>query len=140
MKRHSRLVSRQSLLAIYKSFFRPNLDYADIIYNQRILYKKKERVQYNTCLVFTGAFKGISRKRLYHELGLELLKDRRWHQKLCFFYKTVKGLSPKYLTSCLQLHNNPIYQTRSIGKSIVKQTASRTANYNNTFFPRCSQE
>ena len=34
MKKHSRLVSRQSLLAIYKSFFRPNLDYADIIYNK----------------------------------------------------------------------------------------------------------
>ena len=42
----------------------------------------------------------------------------------CFFYKIVKGLSPKYLTSYLQLHNNKIYQTQqSTAKNIVKQTA-----------------
>ena len=57
-----------------------------------------------------------------------------------FFYKIVKGLSPKYLTSHLQLHNNPIYQTRSTAKNIVKLTASRTVNFNNSFFPLCSQE
>ena len=52
----------------------------------------------------------------------------------------MKGLTPKYLTSYLQLHKNPIYQTRSAAKNIIKQTASRTVNYNNTFFPSCSQE
>ena len=97
-------------------------------------------MQYNACLVITGAFKGTSRECLYQELGLESLKDRRWHWKMCFFYKIVKGLSPKYLTSYLQLHNNPIYQTRSTAKNIVKLTASRTVNFNNSFFPLCSQE
>ena len=97
-------------------------------------------MRYNTCLVNTGAFKGTSGERPYQELGLESLKDRRWHRKLCFFYKIVKGLSPKYLTSYLQLHNNPIYQTRSTAKNIVKLTASRTVNFNNSFFPLCSQE
>ena len=93
--------------------------------------EKIERVQYNACLVITGAFKGTSRERIYQELGLESLKDRKWHRKL-FFYKIVKGLPPKYLTSHLQLHNNPIYQTRSTAKNIVKQTASRTDDFNNT--------
>ena len=97
-------------------------------------------MQYNACLVITGAFKGTSRERLYQELGLESLKDRRWHRKMCFFNKIVKGLLPKYLTSYLQLHNNPIYQTRSTAKNIVKLTASRTVNFNNSFFPLCSQE
>ena len=97
-------------------------------------------MQYNACLVIAGAFKGTSRERLYQELGLESLKDRRWHRKMCFFYKIVKGLLPKYLTSYLQLHNNPIYQTRSTAKNIVKLTASRTVNFNNSFFPLCSQE
>ena len=40
----------------------------------------------------------------------------------------------------LQLQNNQICQTRSTANNIVKQTASRTVNFNNTFFPRCSQE
>ena len=52
----------------------------------------------------------------------------------------MKGLSPKYLTSYLQLHNNPIYQNRSTANNIVKQTPSRTVNFNDIFFPRCSQE
>ena len=37
----------------------------------------------------------------------------------------------------IQLYSNLIYQTRS--KNIVEQTASGTFNFNNTFFPRCSQ-
>ena len=142
MKKLSPLVFRQSLLTIYKSFVRPILDYADIIYDKThkgSFIEKTERVQCNACLVITGAFKGTSRQRLHQELGLESLKDRRWHRKLCFFYKIVKGLSPKYLTSYLQLHSNPIYQTKSTGKNIVKQTASRTVTFNNIFFLRCSQ-
>ena len=77
-------------------------------------------MQYNACLVITGAFKDSS--------------------KLCFFYKILKGLSLECLTSYLQLHNNPIYQSRSTAKNIVNQTVSRTVNFNSTFFPRCSQE
>ena len=46
-----------------------------------------KRVQYNACLVITGAFKGTSRERLCKELGLESRKDRRWHRKMCFFTK-----------------------------------------------------
>ena len=34
MKRLSLFLSRKSLLTIYKSFVRPNLDYADIIYDK----------------------------------------------------------------------------------------------------------
>ena len=54
-----------------------------------------------------------------------------------------KGLDtslPKQLTSYLQLHYNLIYQTISTAINIVRQTASRTINLNNTIFPRCSQE
>ena len=57
-----------------------------------------------------------------------------------FFYRIVKGLSPKYLTLYLQLHNNPICETRSTAKNIVKLTASRTVNFHNSFFQLCSQE
>ena len=143
MKKLSPSVFRQSLLTIYKLFVRPVLDYADIIYDKPhkgSFIEKIEPMQYNACLVITGAFKGTSSERLYQELGLESLKDRRWQRKLCLFYKIVKGLSPKYLISDLQLHSNPIYQTRSPATNIVKQTASRTVNLNKKIFPRGSQE
>ena len=87
MKKLYTSVSRQSLLTIYKSFVRPILDYGDIIYDK--LYKdsfieKIEQVQYNACLVITGAFKGTSREYLSQELGLELLKDKMASENVFF--------------------------------------------------------
>ena len=37
----------------------------------------------------TGAIQGASRKRLYHELGMESLGDRPWCRKLIFLYEVV---------------------------------------------------
>ena len=37
------------------------------------------------------------RQKLYQELGLESLKQRRWFRKLCYFFKITKNQSPKYL-------------------------------------------
>ena len=77
MKKLSTPVSRKSFLTIFKSFVRPILDYGDIIYDKThkgSFIEKIERLQYNACLVITGVFKGISRERLYQELGLDSLK------------------------------------------------------------------
>ena len=137
-------VSRQSLLTIYKSFARPILDYGDIIYDkpQKCFFIEKiEWVQYNACLAITGAFKVTSRGCLCQELGsLSFKKQKMAAETVGFFYKTVKGLLPKYLTLYLELLNNPIYQTRCRAKNNVKQTPSRTVNFNNTFPSYCSQE
>ena len=90
MKKLSLILSRKSSLTIYKSFVGPNLDYADIIYDKSLneSFKKKiEMVQYNSDLAITGAFKGTSRDKIYQELGLESLADRRWTRKRIFFTK-----------------------------------------------------
>ena len=49
-------LSRNSLLTIYKSFFRPHLDYGDILYekaNNEDFQKKVEKVQYKANLAIT---------------------------------------------------------------------------------------
>ena len=92
MKKLSLTLSRNSLLTIYKTFVRPILDYADIIYDKPLTesFKDKlEMVQYNTAFVITGAFKGTSRKCIYRELGLESLAERRWSRKIFFFHKMI---------------------------------------------------
>ena len=64
MKRLSLIISRDSLLTIYKSFVRPHLDYADIIYGKpgNVNFESKlERVQYNACLAMTGAIRGTNK-------------------------------------------------------------------------------
>ena len=81
MKKLSLILSRKSLLTIYKSFVSPNIDYADIIYDKPLnesVQRKTEMVHYSAALIITGAFKGISRDKIYQQLGLESLADRRW--------------------------------------------------------------
>ena len=95
MKKFSSTLSRKTLLTIYKSFIRPNLDYADIIYDKpsnEAFKNKLEMVQYRAALVITSAFKGTSRDCLYEELGLESLANRRWSRRLFFFHKILNGL------------------------------------------------
>ena len=119
MKKLSLFLSRKTLLTIYKSFVRPNLDYADIIYNKpynESFKTKIEMSQYRTALVITGAIKGTSRDLLYQEIGLESLADRRWSCKIFFFFhKMVNGLLPSY-QSYLNHYNDGEYQTRSAKK------------------------
>ena len=67
------IIPRAALLTIYKSFFRPHLDYGDVIYDRAFkesFQNKLESVQYNAALATTGAISGSSREKLYQELGL----------------------------------------------------------------------
>ena len=57
--------------------------------------------QYNAALMITGAFKGILHGKIYQELGLESLANRRWTKKLIVFYKIILGLLPSYLKDYL---------------------------------------
>ena len=75
-----------SLLTIYKSFVRPHLDYGDVIY-----------VQYNAVLAITGAIRGTSKEKLYQELGLESLRNRRWLRRMSYLYKIISTKLPPYL-------------------------------------------
>ena len=46
-----------------------------------------EKLQYNAGYAISGATKRTSKLKTYEELGLELLKFRRWMHCLCVFYK-----------------------------------------------------
>ena len=96
-KKLSLTLSGKSLLTIYKSFVRSNLDYADTIYDNplnKFFIRKIEMVQYNAALILTGTFKGTSCDKKYQELGLQSLAGQRWTRKLSFFHKIILGLLP----------------------------------------------
>ena len=91
---------RSSLLTIYKSFVRIYLDYGDVIYDQpnnSSLSDKIESVQYHAALAITGAIRGISKEKLYQELPLEYLRNRRWLRRMSYLYKIISTRSPPYL-------------------------------------------
>ena len=78
-KLHSTL-PRISLVTIYKSFIRPHLSCGDVVYDHPssdAFSNKLETVQYNATLAITGAIKGTSHKKLFQELWLEYLQQRR---------------------------------------------------------------
>ena len=76
---------------------------------------KFETVQYNACLAITGVIRGTFQERLYCELGLETLNERRWSRDFFFFFlnKITKGFSPSYLQNILSFRNVRHYQIRS---------------------------
>ena len=126
---------RSSLLTIYKSFIRPHLDYADVIYDQpnnESFCDKIESIQYNAAIAITGAIRGTSKERLYKELGLEFLSDRRKFRRLCLFYKIKMNQSPSYLFDLIP-YNNRTYNTRYNNR--IPQIPSRTQFFSDTFFP-----
>ena len=94
------LLPHSSLLTINKSLVRHHLDYGDVIYDQPNNFRmsdKIESVQYNAALAITGAIRGTSKEKLYQELGLESLKDRRWLRRMSYLYKIISTKLPPYL-------------------------------------------
>ena len=131
---------RNALLRIYKSFIKPHLDYADIMYdkpNNTSFKNKLENVQYRVCIAITGAIQGTFRERLYRGLGLESLTNRRWIRKLVIFYKIINGVSHQYLVHYLNLNNSSSYITRSSDLNKIKGVPSRTEQFKYAFFPLC---
>ena len=85
------LLSRSTLITVYKAFVRPHLDYGDILFDETYnssFREKLESIQYNACLALTGAIRGSSKEKLYQELGFESLRIRRWYRKLRLFTKS----------------------------------------------------
>ena len=129
-----------TLLSIYKSFIRPNLDYGDVIYDQPhnvTFCRMIESVQYNAALAITGAIKGSSRERLYRELGLESLSDRRWYRRLVYFINIFSCNAPDYLCSLLPVKQRSYDPVRS---NLFRNFTSHTNFFKNYIFPYCISE
>ena len=97
-------------------------------------------VQYNAALVITGAIKGTSRERIYRELGLESLAERRWSRKIFLFHKIMNGLLPVYLQPYISYCGEGFYETRSIYQKGLRQFSTRTKIFESSFFPYCIKE
>ena len=94
LRKLQNLLPRKSLITVYKSFMRPNLDYRDIIYDQVYnpsFYRKLDSIQYNDVLAITSAIRGTSAKKLYLELCFESLQQRPWHRNFDIFIKCLRN-------------------------------------------------
>ena len=112
------------------------LDYDDIIYDNSsnsTFSQMIEPVQYNAAFAITGAIRGISREKLYQELGFESLHDRRWSRKLFFYYKIRHNMCPFYLTK--RLHNTKTHFHSLCSNRPPTVPNFRTERFKSTFPP-----
>ena len=73
------------------------LDYCDVIYDKtpdEKLTDTLESIQENFDLAITGAIKQKFKEKMFNELGLEYLRDRKCMRRLCLFHKTFNLKSP----------------------------------------------
>ena len=80
LRKFQLILPRYSLITIYKTFIRPNLDCGDVIYNHDFnesFHQHLESIQYNAAIAITRIIRGTSPEKLFQELGLETLKLRR---------------------------------------------------------------
>ena len=128
----------KSSLTIYKSFVRPNLDYANIIYDKPLTesFKRKiEMVQHNAAIIIAGGIKGSSHNKVYQELALESLTNWGWSWKLIFFHKIILGLLPPALQEYLNSYSNKrTCSTRSSIQNKRKTFSARTKSFETSFF------
>ena len=126
------ILPRSSLLTIYKTFFRSQLDWCHLRPSLWLLFREKlESLQQNACLAITETIRGTPSEKLYQELGLESLKSRHWFRKLCHFYKILNEKSPSYLSDLIP-NLNKVRETRHSNNIPVIR---RRYNYfENSFF------
>ena len=90
---------------------RPHLDYGDVIYDQpsNVAFSSKaESIQYNSVLKIIGTIRDSSREKLYQELEIEHLHQRRWVSRLCLFYKVLSNKIPKYIYDLIPLTRHKV--------------------------------
>jgi len=144
IRRLREFLPRDSLVTIYKAHVRPHLDYGDVVYDRpgnSTFSEKIESVQYGACLAITGCFRGTSREKIYLELGLESLADRRLSRRLIFFYKIINNFAPAYLSNVLPPQRGE--EERRAGRRIkppFEAPFCRTERYRASFFPFCINE
>ena len=63
--------------------------------------------------------------------------EKRWYNKLTFFYKTLNGILTDYLHSCIDFLSKNKYPLRSVSSGKLKYIPSRTKSFSKTFFPYC---
>ena len=155
IKRLYHYLPRNALLQIYKSFIRPHLDYCDVIYHKPTyddfsgdqygersindplhtnlqFTNKIESVQYHAALAITGCIRGTSKEKLYNELGLTSLYDRRRAHRLQLLYKIMNNLTPSYLKDYIPNSIRHLHNTRGNITNIIR---TRTAKFQYSFFP-----
>ena len=96
LKELSNYLPRQSLVTLFEDINITLIFFYNKPKNMNIFNKIESR-EYNTALAITWGVRGLSKEKLYQELGFEYLSSRRWLRKLCLHYKIVNHFRMRFL-------------------------------------------
>ena len=131
---------RTLLITIFKSFIRPHLDYAEIIYDRAYstsFHQNIESIEYNAELTITGAVRRTFSLKLYQKLGFESLQQRRCYRKLSCLFKIINNQSPRY---SFQLALSPNTRYFSRNSENISQLRKKHYFFKNSFSPSTIKE
>ena len=108
--------------------------------NRLILYEftnKIESVQYNAALAITGCVRGTSMGKLFLELGLTSLYDRRRLHRFTLLYKILNDLTPQYLRRFIPNSISRLQNTRTNREETMDLRPKKNiASFLNTGWPK----
>jgi hypothetical protein len=131
--------NRKSLDIMYKSFIRPIMEYACVVWDGCTGKDSDllEAVQLRAGRIVCGAIKHTSHALIYNELGWERLAERRERFKLILFHKMIYGIAPSYLQNLLpqstaERNRYPVRSAAGLTQSLVR---TRLTLFDNSFLP-----
>ena len=111
------IMDRKSLQAMYFSFIRPVLEYADVVWDNCTHHQINdlEKIQIEAGSIVSGTTKLIAIDKLYRELRWLKLSERRKLYQLFLFNKMQNGLATDYLDDLVppRVGNNALYRLRN---------------------------
>ena len=134
-------LDRKTLEVIYKSYIRPVLEYADIVWDDipNMWVSELEKIQLNALRIITGLPRGTSHQVIYSESGFSPLCTRRNNHRLSMFYQIVNETAPPNLLSIAPKRTDQhIHGLRPRPEFIIPR--SRTESFSNSFIPKTTAE
>jgi hypothetical protein len=132
------LVNRKTLEIMYKSFVRPSLEYADIVWDNLYTYESNrlEIIQLQALRTITGLTISAHKEAIYTESGFQTLSNRRKDHRLTQMYKIKYDMAPQQLKYLLppQTHERSQYNTRN--KYNYTPYKTKTELFKGSFFPK----
>ena len=117
LSKFKHIMDRRSLERIYISQIRPLLEYADVVWagGCDADLHKLDSIQRDSARLVTGI------ELLFRDVGWQLLRARRTHQRLTLFYKVVNGLAPSYMNPIMpdRTRDRTRYPLRNAGNYTV---------------------
>ena len=104
---------------MYRSFILPQLDYADVVWDNCSLKlaEELECLHLDAIRTIIDAVRGTSHQKLYTESRFTTLRERRFRHKIIMYHKIVQENTPTYLKEHLPplvSSTNPYHRRRAL--------------------------